>query len=188
MIATQRQRMTMAAFLAWEERQEPRFEYDGYGPVAIPDSTVGHAALSGNLIVALASRLRGTAFGVLGVSMKVLVAGHVRYPDAVVFRLPVAPKTTVPTEPLVMFEIASPETHATDHIVKNLECGNTPSVQRYTILERDMPCATMWSREADRWFGRLVTDDLLSMPEIGIEIPLAELYEGVTFEDPNASP
>ena len=26
-------------------------------------------------------------------------------------------------------------------------------------------------------------DDVLSMPEIGVTLPLAELYEGLTFED-----
>ncbi len=179
-----RQRMTLPEFLSWEERQERRFEYDGYGPVAMPDSTAGHSALSVRLLAALHGRLRGGDFLVLGISMKVLVAGHVRYPDAVIVRSPVAGGTTVLTEPLVLFEIASPETGTTDHVIKNDECRDTASVGRYVILERDVRVATEWSRDGGRWLGRLaVGDALLDMPEIGIEMPLAEIYEGVDLRD-----
>ena len=175
-----RDRMTMSAFLAWEEQQEPRFEYDGFGPVPMPDSTVLHGRLSVRLVAALGGRLRGTNFFAAGVSMKVLAAGHIRYPDAVVVRLPVAPKTTVLTQPLVLFEIAGPETSTTDHTVKNREYRDTPSVARYVILERDIQGATVWCRDGDRWIGRIVTGDaVLALPEIGIDIPLMELYESL---------
>jgi hypothetical protein len=33
----------------------------------------------------------------------------------------------------------------------------------------------------------LTSDDILRMPEIGIEIPVAELYEGITFPDETES-
>jgi len=40
------------------------------------------------------------------------------------------------------------------------------------------------SRTAD-WAGHVLAEDaLLAMPEIGIEIPLAELYLGLVFETP----
>lgn len=34
--ATLRKPMTLAAFLAWEDRQEQRWEYDGVGRTSIP--------------------------------------------------------------------------------------------------------------------------------------------------------
>ena len=41
---------------------------------------------------------------------------------------------------------------------------------------------TMFERVGDDWVGHLLAaDTVLGMPEIGIEVTLAELYEGVDF-------
>ena len=60
-----------------------------------------------------------------------------------------------------------------------------PSVRRYVMLEQDSQAATVFAREGDRWVGSLLTGDaVLAMPEIGIELPLAELYEGLDLSQP----
>jgi hypothetical protein len=60
--------------------------------------------------------------------------------------------------------------------------GITPSVERYVMLEQDEQAATMFAREGERWVGTLLKGDaVLSMPEIGIEVKLAEFYEGLDF-------
>ena len=41
--------MTLAEFLAWEERQELRYEFDGFGPVAMTGGTLEHEAIGGTL-------------------------------------------------------------------------------------------------------------------------------------------
>jgi len=42
--------------------------------------------------------------------------------------------------------------------------------------------AIVFAREGERWVGTLLTGDAtLSMPEIGIEVPLAEFHEGLSF-------
>ena len=38
-----RQRMSLAEFLAWEERQELRYEFDGFQPYAMVGGTAAHA-------------------------------------------------------------------------------------------------------------------------------------------------
>jgi hypothetical protein len=45
MTAAQRQRMSREQFLAWEERQERRFEFDGFQAVAMTGGTVPTIAL-----------------------------------------------------------------------------------------------------------------------------------------------
>lgn len=37
--------MTLAAFLEWEERQELRYEFDGFQPVAMTGGTAEHSAI-----------------------------------------------------------------------------------------------------------------------------------------------
>ena len=51
--------MTLAEFLDWEDRQELRYEFDGLQPIAMTGGTRAHAAIQGNLAVALKTRLRG---------------------------------------------------------------------------------------------------------------------------------
>jgi hypothetical protein len=67
-----------------------------------------------------------------------------------------------------------------DRIVKNREYQSIPSVMRYVMLEQDRVAATIFERRGDDWVGHVLTDGaVLAMPEIGIAIPLPELYEGI---------
>jgi len=86
--------------------------------------------------------------------------------------------------PVVLFEVLSPSTAGKDRIVKAREYQATPSVQRYVMLEQDRIGATVHVRAADGWSVIVLKDDdTLALPEIGLAIPLAEFYEGLTFED-----
>jgi Uma2 family endonuclease len=175
---------TVADFLQWEERQELRYEFDGFQPVAMTGGIVAHARIQANLAVFVGGRLRGTPCAFLGSHLKIEVAGRIRYPDGFVVCSSVANTATVVTDPVVIFEILSPSTSSTDRILKNREYASTPSVQRYVILEQDRVAATVFERVADDWVGHILLEDaILAMPEIGIEVPLAEFYEGLAFED-----
>ncbi|MGH7040688.1 MAG: Uma2 family endonuclease [Acetobacteraceae bacterium] len=176
--------MSLDAFLAWENRQEFRYEFDGFAPLAMTGGTVEHATIQRNLVTALTNRLRGRPCQAFGSELKIAVAGSIRYPDAFIVCTPIMPGSLVVEDPVVIFEILSPSTAATDRIVKNREYRATPSVQRYILLEQIRPAATVFTRDGTDWIGRILDADAgLAMPEIGIELPLAELYEGIAFPD-----
>ena len=182
-----RRPMSLDAFLDWEERQELRYECDGFQPVARTGGTSEHAAIQRNLITALTIRLRGKPCQAYGSELKIAVAGSIRYLDAFVVCSPIPRGSTVVTDPVVPFEVLSTSTSTTDRIVKNQEYRDTPSIQRYVMLEQDQQAATVFARQADDWVGHVVAGDVaLGMPEIGVELPLAELYEGVSFAEPAA--
>jgi len=177
--------MSLEAFLQWEERQELRYEFDGFEPVAMTGGTAERSAIQRNLITALTTRLRGKPCQPHGSELKIAVAGSIRYPDAFVICSPLVRGTTVVIEPVVVFEVLSPSTSTTDRIVKNQEYRDTPSIRRYVMLEQDRQAATIFARQGDDWVGHVVSGDVvLAMPEIGVELPLAELYDGVAFTDP----
>jgi Uma2 family endonuclease len=179
-----RKPMSLQEFLAWEERQELRYEFDGFQPKAMTGGTSEHAAIQRNLLTALTNRLRGKPCQPFGSHLKVLVAGSIRYPDAFVVCARVAHGATVVNDPAVVFEILSPSTAMVDRIVKNQEYRDTPSTRRYVLLEQDQQAATIFARAGDDWVGHVVSGDVvLDMPEIGIAVPLAELYEGVEFPE-----
>jgi Uma2 family endonuclease len=179
-----RKPMTLAEFLAWEERQELRHEFDGFAPVAMTGVTAAHSALQLNLYRTLGNRLLGKPCRPHVSDLKILVAGRIRYPDAFVVCSPVANHATVVTDPVVVFEILSPSTTNEDVFTKNAEYRATPSIQRYVILQETHIGALLFSRSGDHWIDDVVVgaEGVLRLPEIGIEIPLSEIYADLTFE------
>jgi len=177
--------MTMDEFVDWENRQELRYEFDGFAAVAMTGGTQEHSLIQANLIAALRVRLRGGPCHVVGSDLKISAAGSIRYPDTFVYCTTLPRGSLVVTEPVVVFEILSPTTAAIDRIDKNREYRDTPSIRRYVMVEQDRQGITVFTRSDDDWVGHLVEGDaLLAMPEIAVELPLSEIYEGVTFPDP----
>lgn len=175
-----RKSMTVAEFLAWEERQPLRHEFDGFQPVAMTGGTAAHSAIQRNLTMAVGSRLRGRTCQLHGSDLKIEVAGRIRYPDAFVVCSAIPLRSTVVRDPVVIFEVLSESTARTDIVTKNHEYAATRSVQRYVILAQDEIGGTMFERVGGDWVGHVLgADAVLRMPEIGIEVPLAEFYEGV---------
>ncbi|WP_428531053.1 Uma2 family endonuclease [Rhodopila sp.] len=179
--------MTLDEFLLWEQGQDLRWEFDGFMPVAMTGGTADHSAMQRNLAIAVGGRLRGQRCQLYTADLKVLVAGSIRYPDAFVACTPVPGDALVVTDPVVVFEVLSPSTASTDIGAKNQEYRDTPSVQRYVMLAQDRRQATVFARSSDDWVGHIVSGDtILHMPEIGISVPLAELYDGVALHPPGA--
>lgn len=170
--------MTLEQFLAWEERQEERFEFDGVQPVAMAGGTAAHAAIQVNLITALRNHLRGKPCRPFGSELKVAVAGRIRYPDAFVVCTPVPPREKVVSDPVVVFEILSDGSANDDLVVKNGEYQLTASVRRYVVLQQTHAGAIVFTRKGEDWVTELISGEAatLRMPEIGVEIGLAELY------------
>ncbi len=143
--------------------------------------TRAHSLIKTNLIRAVGNRLICRSCFIYDDTLQVIVGGNVRYPDAfVAFGL--FPNTARRAEnPIVVFEVLSPSTAVMDQIVKTLEYRATPSIMRLVLVEQRRIEALVEAREDDGWRATLYTDPaaMLEMPEIGISVPLRELYEGV---------
>jgi Uma2 family endonuclease len=178
--------MTRTAFLDWEERQDRRWEFDGVKPVPMPVETFCHAAIRHNLVSALIARLSGMPFQPYDTGSKIAAAGSVRYPDAFVAGPAVVRDAQVVADPVVVFEVLDPTTSDTDVWLKNKEYRDTPSILRYVMVAQDHQAATVFGRFGKDWLARIVSaDGVLDMPEIGIEIPVSALYEGVVSDMPD---
>jgi Uma2 family endonuclease len=170
--------MTLAQFLAWEERQDLRHEFNGFEPVAMTGGTIAHDQITFDLRRALAARLAGKSCRPLGPNVKILVDGRARYPDAIVVCRPLAPTATIANDPIIVFEVLSEGSSETDLIDKNREYRATPSIQRYVVLQQTHKAAIVFVRRADGWLSEIVSGDdaNLELPEIGITVPLLEVY------------
>lgn len=184
-----RKPMTLQGFLAWEEKQPLRYEFDGVRPVDRIRGTAAHAAIQRNLLFSLTGQLRGKPCQPQGSELKIQVAGRIRYPDASVVCTPVADRATLVTDPVAIFEVSSDSSENDDLVVKNAEYRATPSVQYYVILQQTRMAAIVFSRKGSDWVATLLTDgaDAIDLPEIGVTLPLADLYTGLALEDGSAA-
>jgi Uma2 family endonuclease len=179
-----RKPMSLQEFLAWEEVQELRYEFNGYEPVAMAGGTAEHDAISMNIAAALVTRLRGKPCRARGSNLKVEVMGRIRYPDAYVTCKPLVPGAKKTSDPVVIFEVLSESTADTDKVEKNREYRNIDTLTHYVMLEQDRIGGEVLERRGGEWVSEIVgADAILRFPEIGIEIPLLELYDGLNLQE-----
>jgi hypothetical protein len=96
--------MSVAEFLAWEERQELRCEFDGFQAVAMTGGTMAHEDIGGNIRTALQNRLGVGRCRVFGPILKIKVAGRTRTRS---WSAPISPRSTVVRDPVLVFEVLS---------------------------------------------------------------------------------
>lgn len=174
--------MTREQFLAWEEKQELRYEFDGFQPVVMTGGTAGHAAIQRNLAISIGGRLHGKPCQFHDSDLKIETANGVRYLDRFVVCSPVERNATVVRDPVVIFAVLSDSTAGTNLVTKNQEYAAIPSVRRYIVLAQGAISGTMFERVGTDWVGHLLgAGSVLRMSEISIDVPLAELYDGVDF-------
>ncbi len=186
-IALREPRMTREQFFAWAQARDERYEFDGSEPVAMTGGTANHNRISHNLYSALRTRLRGSGCEPFGLDAGVATIGDaVRYPDALVSCTKTPGTAHVVEGVVVVFEVLSPTSGRTDRIVKLREYRAVPSILRYVILEYTSIGLGVFERTGgdEPWRATALTaDDTLRMPEIGIEIPVAELHRDVDLPE-----
>ncbi len=191
-VALKKPAMTREQFFPWAQAQDARYEFDGVRPVAMTGGTMSHSQIIGNIHFALRARLGGTRYQPVGPDAGVAtVGGAVRYPDAVITCAKVPGEAYMVPEPSVIFEVLSKTSGYTDRIVKVREYQAVPSILRYVIVERTSIGLTVMVRldGAQPWTSfTLTADDVLQIPEAGIEVPVTEFYEGVEITPADAQP
>lgn len=169
--------LTLEEFLAWEAEQEERYEFDGVQPIPRHGAAdcFGHALIVTRRIGALLRRLPHGCVPVAH-SLKVRCGHVVRYPDLAIVCGSVAPSAEF-IAPTIVFEVLSPLTALSDERVKTLDYAAVPSIQAYVLMAQESPAVTVRRRAADWAEERLEGPRaVLALPEVGVELPLAELY------------
>jgi Uma2 family endonuclease len=177
---------TQQEFFPWAQAQDIGYEFDGTKPVAINGWTAGHSRVSGNVIFALSTRLRGRPCEVFSMAGIETINKAVRYPDALVTCCKVDGNAYLVPDVLVVFEVVGPGSNHIDRIVKFREYTAVRSIRRYVIVESSFIGLTNLERSSpdQPWQTSVLTgEDILQMPEIDIEIPVAKIYSGIEFSE-----
>ena len=146
-----------------------------------------HNTIKDNTQGSLHFRLRGKRCKAHGSDTKVRIElpTHFRfyYPDVHVTCDPNPPEDSFQDNPVVLFEVLSRRTRRIDEGEKKDAYLTIPSLRVYALIEQETAAALVFRRTATG-FVREVYEGLnavLPLSEIGIELPLADIYEGTTL-------
>jgi Uma2 family endonuclease len=172
-------RMTVEEFLAWEDRQEPKYEFVDGRPVMMTGGTIDHGELRGSAYVHFRQALRGRPCRV-HLDIKVVCRnGNVRYPDVQIDCGASHGKDITASTPVVVLEVVSPSSRATDYVAKVRDYGTVPSIATYLIVSQDDVHVTVLRRQGETLdLDRVLEDraDVVDLPEAGIRIALSDIY------------
>ncbi len=172
---------TTESFLAWEDRQEFRYEFDGQRVIPMTGGTLAHQRIVFNLCLALMGLLG--EMPLLAVQeMRIRIGRQIRCPDVAICTGPLDQTTRTLTDALALFEVLSDDTATTDRVQKLIDYTAVPSLRTYVLLEQTEIAATLFQRKpGGEWIASAHTDGSLALPGIDVTLPLADLYRGLTF-------
>jgi Uma2 family endonuclease len=185
--AKKRDLISVEDYLAGELVSPTRHEYLGGVVYAMAGARNAHNLLAANTVIAVGARLRGRRCRAFNSDTKIRVRlpTHVRfyYPDVPVVCRPSPQTDSFQDEPAVLFEVLSRRTRRTDEGEKKDAYLTIASLGAYVLVEQEAPAAVVF-RRTEHGFVREVyegLDAVVSLPEIEIDLPLAEVYDGVEF-------
>jgi len=183
MSARTRTRMSAAEYLEWDRQHPSKHEFVNGEMWAMAGAHPVHNLLTANLIAVLHLRLRGSPCYPLSPDMRVLVeeTGLYCYPDiSVVCGPPQTRGTHPPTllNPTLLVEVLSESTAHLDKDVKFAHYRRRESVQAVVFVSWPERRVEVYTRHPDGWRLTEARDaEVLALPCIGVELPLAEVYE-----------
>jgi Uma2 family endonuclease len=173
---------TFDDFLAWVERQDERYEFVRGRLVLMPGGSTAHNDIQVNLLSTLRTRLRGSPCRPNGPDLLVKVDDWTGCsPDASVSCGERGRNFLA--DPVVLFEILSDSTEARGRGERRREYQRLPSLAHHVLIDQEVARVEVYSRAGDRWLFQEIEGLAASfhLDAIGIDLPLAELYEGVAL-------
>lgn len=158
-----REPWTVERFLAWEDKQEGRHEFDGTRIFEMTGGSRAHQRIVLNLVRLLEDVLAPGRWDAVQ-EMRLELEGKVRYPDVAVVagRIPNATKTL--RDAGVLFEVLSEDTAPTDRHEKRAEYARLPARDSALRAARPGPGGRNRACARARGLGRVRLDPRLPGP------------------------
>jgi len=174
-------------YLAAELKSPTKREYVAGEVYAMAGSLISHNRIMKNILGSLYMRLRGRPCEPFDSNAKVRIREGTQtrfyYPDTQVTCEPYPPTDTFHDKPRVIFEVLSRSTRRIDLGEKKDAYQTIPSLGVYVVVEQDSPTVVAFRRTEAGFVREVYTgmDAVLPLPEIEVELPLADVYERVEF-------
>jgi Uma2 family endonuclease len=189
MSAVLQPRLTLQAFLDWENAQPEKHEFHRGEIFAMTGGRRTHGRVLTNLVRFLGNHLDGSGCQVFADSMKVQIADDtILYPDVFV----TCDKADLSTEqifraPKLVIEVLSPSTQAYDRSKKFALYRRLESLLEYILVDPDTRRIEAFRRTAQgQWLLQdMSDDDAMEATSIGCRVAMSDVFAGA---EPPAGP
>ena len=178
--------LTPKQYLEIEQKAEFKSEYWNGQMYAMAGGTPRHSEAGTRFAAALISRL-GDGCGVFNSDLRLRDSedGLYTYPDvSVVCGEPKYGEAHTLTNPILLAEVLSKSTEASDRGFKFKRYQHLESLKEYVLISQEEPCVETYLREPDGKWSYQSVEGLrrsVTLRSIGVEVPLSEIYRGITF-------
>ena len=190
-VAKARAKVTVEQYYDLEENEVHKSEFRDDEIVAMAGGSLEHSLIVASLLRELGVRLKGKPCMPCDSNLRIKVpaTGLVTYPDASVFckKLEFDPKDKrqqTAVNPTIVFEVLSKSTESYDRGKKAENYRQIESLKAYVLVSQDAPHIEIYERHGDGfWFLTEAKglDQELTIKSLGIQLPLAEVYDRVKF-------
>lgn len=183
--------VTIKDYLAGELVSPVKHEYLGGVVYAMAGARNVHNLIAGNVFAFLHARLRGKPCRPYNSDTKIRIQlpTQVRfyYPDSSVICKPNSPTDSFQDQPAIVVEVLSRKTRRIDTGEKKDTYLTIPSLCMYMLVEQELAAVTLYRRTAQGFVQEAYGEgETIPLGEIGIDLPLSDIYDGVAFEpEPN---
>lgn len=177
--------MSADEYLAAESKASVRHEFVNGRVFAMSGATRRHNLICGNIFSVLHSFLRGNGCRpyMEAVKVHIVSANCFYYPDVMVACDTFDDNSVYTEEPVLIVEVLSPSTAATDRREKLVNYLQIPTLKEYLIVHQQRKCAVLHRRNAQGSWDSLIfeTDEMVleSIPKGKLTIPLDAIYENI---------
>lgn len=186
---TEKKTYAFEEYLTLERAEEIRYEYWDGEVFAVAGTTKRHNLIVQNLTRLLYPFTRKNGCQTFAESIKQELRANRRYvyPDVIYTCHPddvEADDGLRVRYPSLLIEVLSDSTQGVDRQAKRKSYFNLPSLQAYLLLSQHECYAELYQRANDFWrfenFAALT--DPIRIHTLGIDLPLADVYEGIRFD------
>ena len=177
--------LSVEDYLKAEAESSIRHEYLGGVVYAMGGGRNVHNLVATNISSWLWTSLRGSPCRAYNSDTKIRIrhSDHTRfyYPDVSVICHSNSPQELFQDQPALIVEVLSDSTRRIDSGEKCEAYLSIPSLEVYLMVEAEAPVLIVY-RRGEHGFHREIlegVDSVLALPELGVELPFTDVYEGV---------
>jgi Uma2 family endonuclease len=191
MAANPERRYTLEEYLELDRTSEERLEFWDGEVFCMSGGSEWHYEIESNIVTFLKTSLKGRGCRAYtgNVRIKVPSAPPYRYADVSALcgeaKFEEIGGVDALVNPQLLVEVLSPSTEAYDRGDKFLHYKSIPTLREYLLVAQNQPHVThLFKREDGLWIHTDVNElgATLTLTSLGCELPLAEVYAGVSFE------
>lgn len=173
--------LTVDEFLAWDDGSDRRYQLLRGAITMMAPAQVTHGQLVASLVEALAKHLKRPCRSTTEAGIKPPHRNDTFYiADLAVSCRPAERGAIYLSEPVLIVEVLSPSTAATDRLLKLPDYRLIPSVTDILLVESQEACIEHWRRQGDGWLVVLRrSGERVELSDLGVTVELDALYDGL---------